>query len=114
MRNSLLLENLRLSMSEEQICANDFAQLKGASDWLTALPLASEEYILTKRQFFGEVSMRYWLPLKRLLSLCDCGKSFTLDHALSWLKGGFIHRRHDEIRDLLAAAINDVAYNVST
>ena len=26
----------------------------------------------------------------------------------------FIHRRHDEIRDLLAAAMSDVAYDVST
>ena len=30
------------------------------------------------------------------------------------MKGGFIHRRHDEIRDLLAAAIDEVAYDVST
>ena len=33
---------------------------------------------------------------------------------MSCLKRGFIHRRHDQIRDLLAVAINDVAYDVST
>ena len=35
-----------------------------------------------------------------------------MGHTLSCLKGGYIHRRHDEIRDLLAAAIDDVAYDV--
>jgi hypothetical protein len=33
------------------------------------------------------------------------------------LKGGFIHRRHDEVRDqtiFLAAAIDEVTYDVST
>ena len=39
---------------------------------------------------------------------------FTVDHALSCLKGGFIHRRHHEVRDLLAAAIDEVTYDVST
>ncbi|XP_028417275.1 uncharacterized protein LOC114541674 [Dendronephthya gigantea] len=112
-RNSLLLQNLRSSMSEEQIRANDLAQLKGSSAWLTALPLAEEGYILTKREFFDAIYMRYRWPLKRLPSFCACGKSFTVDHALSCLKGGFIHRRHNEIRDLLAAAIDDVAYDVS-
>ena len=33
---------------------------------------------------------------------------------MSCLKEGFIHKRHDQIRDLLAVAINEVAYDVST
>ena len=37
-----------------------------------------------------------------------------MDHALSCSKGGFIHRRHDEIRDLLAATIDEVSHDVST
>jgi hypothetical protein len=101
-------------MSEEEIRANDLAQLKGSSAWLTALPLTDEGYVLTKREFYDAIYLRYRWQLKRLPSFCACGKSFTVDHALSCLKGGFIHRRHDEIRDLLATAIDDVAYDVST
>ena len=51
--------------------------------------------------------------MKRLPSHCVCCKLFTVDHALSCLKGGFIHRRHDEIRDLPAATIDEVAHDVS-
>ena len=37
-----LLENLRTRMSNEQLRANDIAQIKGASAWLNALPLKDE------------------------------------------------------------------------
>jgi hypothetical protein len=107
------LQELRQRMTEEQIRANDIAQLKGSSIWLTALPLVEEGYVLSKREFFDAIYLRYRWQLKRLPSHCVCGKLFTVDHALSCLKGGFIHRRHDEIRDLLAATIDEVAYDVS-
>ena len=48
-RYKSLLDNLRSNMSEEQLRANDLAQQKGSSFWLTALPLADEGYVLTKR-----------------------------------------------------------------
>ena len=88
--------------------------MKGSSSWLTALPLTNEGYVLTKREFFDAIYPRYRWQLKRLPTNCACGKSFSIDHAMSCLKGGFIHQRHDQIRDLLAVAINDVAYDVST
>ena len=37
-----------------------------------------------------------------------------MDHAVSCLKGGFVHRRHDEIRDLLATVIDEGHHDVST
>ena len=101
-------------MSEEQLRANDLAQQKGSSAWLTALPLADEGYVLTKREFYDAIRTRYRWQLKRLPSYCACGKSFTVDHALTCLKGGFIHRRHDEIRDLLAAVLKEVSYDASS
>ena len=39
-RYKSLLDNLRSSIGEEQLRANDLAQQKGSSAWLTALPLA--------------------------------------------------------------------------
>jgi hypothetical protein len=50
--------------------------------------------------------------LKRLPSYCACGKQFTVDHAISCLKGGFVHQRHDELRDIFANLLDDVAYDV--
>ena len=36
------LEEIRKKMNKEQLRANDIAQMKGASAWLTALPLKDE------------------------------------------------------------------------
>ena len=53
------LEQLRAGMSSEQLRANDIAQMKGSSSWLTALPLKQEGYVLSKRQFFDASALRY-------------------------------------------------------
>ena len=107
-RHRAQLEELRSTMTDEQIHANDISQLKGSSIWLV-----EEGYVLSKREFFDAIRLRYRWQLRWLPSHCACGKLLvTVDHALSCLKGGFIHRRHDEIRDLLAAAIDEVAHDV--
>ena len=35
-----------------------------------------------------------------------------MDHAMSCMTGGYIHRRHDRLRDLFAQLIDDVAHEV--
>ena len=106
------LEEIRKTMSKEEIRANDVAQLKGASAWLNALPLQDEGYVLNKREFFDAVTMRYRWQLKRLPLNCACGNKFDVEHANNCNRGGFIHKRHDRIRDMLAEMIDDVAYDV--
>ena len=108
------LENLRQSMSHAQARGNDIAQMKGASAWLTALPLKEEGFALNKREFFDGLALRYRWPLKRLPQKCVCGHPFGMEHAMSCLRGGYVHRRHDRIRDLLAKIMNDVAHEVET
>ena len=98
-----ILEQLCVKMSPEQLRANDRAMLKGTSSWLTTLPLKSENYNLNKREFYDSLSLRYRWTLKYLPSVCPCGKRFDVDHAMSCMKGGFVHRRHDEVRDLFAS-----------
>ena len=100
-------------MSEEQLRANDLAQQKGSSAWLIALPLPDKGYILTRRELYAAIYLSYRWQLKRLSTYCSCGKPFTVDNTLSCLKGGFIHGRHNEIRDLLAAVLKEVSYDVS-
>ena len=111
-KNHAIIEQLRKKMSDELLRANDLAQMKGASNWLTSLPLKDENYILNKREFFDALAIRYRWKLKRVPSICACGKRFDMDHAMSCLKGGFIHQRHDIIRDTLAKFFSEVCTDV--
>ena len=87
---------------------------KGASSWLNAMPLADQGLALNKQDFRDSLGLRYNLPLVDLPSLCVCGNKFTVSHALSSKKRGFVARRHDGVRDLLTAFINKVCNNVGT
>ena len=89
-------------------------QMKGASAWLNALPLKDEGFVLNKREFFDAVALRYRWNLKRLPLNCACGKRFDMDHAMSCMKGGYVHRRHDRLRDMFAKILNDVTHSVQT
>ena len=60
------------------------------------------------------IAIRYRWSLRRLPSTFPCSKPFTLDHAISYLKGGFVHRRHNEIRDIIAKLLADVSTEVQT
>ena len=108
------LRDLRERMDREQLRANDLAQMKGASAWLNALPLKHEGYVLNKREFFDAVSIRYRWRLRRLPINCAYGKKFTVDHAMNCKKGGFVHKRHDGIRDIVAKMVEGVSYDVQT
>ena len=52
------------------------------------------------------------MPLVELPSLCVCGDKFTVGHALSCKKGGFVARRHDGDRNFLTAFINKICNNM--
>ncbi len=56
--------------------------------------------------------LRYgWLP-SRTPTNCECGKTFSVEHALSCPKGGFPSLRHNEIRDITANLLSEVCNNV--
>ena len=58
--------------------------------------------------------MRYgWHP-KQLPSRCVCDQKFTVEHALSCLRGGFPSIRHNEIRDITAEVLTEVCHGVGT
>ena len=54
----------------------------------------------------------YRWPLKRLPLNCVCSKKFDVDHAMNCTTGGFIHKRHDGVRDVVGKVMEDVAYDV--
>ena len=69
--------------------AVDLAQERGASSWLTALPIQEFGFTLHKSAFRDAIALRYgWSPLNTP-SHCSCGSQFSVQHALSCPKGGF-------------------------
>ena len=99
-------------MSDDDKRANDIAQLKGSSSWLSAVPSTHDNFSLNKREFQDALAIRYrWQP-KYLPTLCECGKSFSVDHALSCMKGGFIHSRHDDLRNTFATLLSEICNDV--
>ena len=66
-RNKEILQDLRSRMTKEQIRGNDIAQLKGASSWLTSLPLKNEGFVLNKRECVGtklQVAPKMVIPIR--------------------------------------------------
>ena len=88
------------------------AKEKGASSWLSVLPLKDQGFSLHKGKLRDALAIRYNRTIKALPSNCPCGQVFNLTHARNCKKGGFVIIRHDEIRnfsaDLLKKVCNDV------
>ena len=92
--------------------AMELAREKGASSWLTVLPLNEHKFSLHKAAFLDAISLCYgWAPAN-LATTCVCGKAFTVDHALSCRRGGFPIIRHNEIRNLTAQLLTEVCSEV--
>lgn len=108
------LSRIRETMTREQLRGNDLAQFKGASSWLTSLPLKTENFVLNKREFFDALCLRYRWPVRYMPSVCPCGKSFSVDHAMTCLKGGYIHMKHNVVRDTVASLLDEVCPDVVT
>ena len=92
--------------------AMDLAQAKGASSWLTPLPIEELGFSLHKGAFWDALALRYgWSPLN-VPSHCACGVSFSIQHVLSCPKGGFPSLRHNEVRDFTATVMTEVCHDV--
>ena len=85
-----------------------------ASSWIGALPLSQYGFNLNRGEFQDALAMRYNKPLKNIPANCPCGKKFSTTHALSCTNGGFIHARHDNVRDFEAQLLKIVCNDVET
>ena len=72
-QNTQKLNVIRCSLSEEKLKLNDIHQVKGASIWLSTLPLKDEGYCLNKQEFRDLVKSRYGWPFSRLPTQWICG-----------------------------------------
>ena len=112
-RNQKLLDEIiSLLGTSEKGKALEAALEKGASSWLNALPLKSQQYAMDKESFRVALFTRYGIPLKRLPSHCPCGSLFSVNHALNCKKGGFISNRHNEIKRITAEFLREVCLDV--
>ena len=92
----------------------ELASEKGASSWLTSLPLKEYGFLLNKQEFHDAISLRYNLTLSTLNrnGLCVCGEPNTINHCLICKIGGFISLRHNSLRDTTAELLKQVCKDV--
>ena len=100
-------------LSPEYMRIVELASEKGASSWLTVLPIDSSGFALHKSAFRDALCLRYGWPCKDLPSQCKCGNQPSVDHLLSCPMGGYPSLRHNEIRDITASFLSEVCRNVS-
>ena len=82
---------------------------KGASSWLSVIPVAQHGFALHKTDFTDALCLRYgWSP-PHLPSHCVCRKAFTISHALSCTHDAF---PHNDVRDLTAKLMSEVCHDV--
>ena len=58
------------------------------------------------------MAMRYSKHILGLPSKSACGSNFDPVHALDCEKGGFIHSRHDQLRNLEAKMLSEVCQDI--
>ena len=86
---------------------------RGASSWLTTIPVAEHGFTLHKQDFRDALCLRYGWRSSQLPSHCLCGEVFSVSHALSCSKGAFPSILHNRIRDLFARFLTEACSNVS-
>ena len=91
----------------------ELSQEKGASVWLTSLPIKDHRFALHKSAFRDALSLCYGWPVKNQPSHCSCGNPFSIEHSLSCKTGGYPALRHNEVRDLTASWLTEVCHGVA-
>ena len=107
-------KNLQRNLPAPLQRSMELSQEKGASTWLTALPIEEHGFALHKAAFRDSLSLRYDWPLQNSPSHCSCGQPFSVEHALTCKTGGFPAVRHNEVRDITASLLTEVCHGVTT
>ena len=76
-------------------------------------PIREFGFVLIRRHFIDSICLRYGWDLKDVPLHCDCGSKFSVEHALSCLKGGFLNGHHNEIRDFTASLLTEMCNEVA-
>ena len=106
------LNDIKNSLTLKTQRAVELASEKGASNWLTVIPIDEMGFTLNKGEFRDAVKLRYDWEIADKPSICVCGDVFNVDHAMVCRRGGFIIQRHNELRDLEADMLSMVCNDV--
>ena len=107
-------DSVQNNLTPELECCAQLAKEKGASSWLSVLPLEEHGFYLHKGEFRDALCLRYGWQLSGIPRACKCGTPFTVDHAIICHMGGFPLIRHNEIHDITATLLTEVRHNVAT
>ena len=105
-------EHVRGAHDERMRRVIELASEKGASTWLTSIPLKAYGFRLNKQQFHDALCMRYDLRLADVPRTCACGNDYSINHCLTCKRGGYVLIRHDTVRDTLAEVLREVCKDV--
>ena len=104
-------DNIYDQLSAPQRRLMDCSRERGASSWVTALPINEHGFFLHKGAFRDALCLWYgWKPPNLPLQFA-CGNPLLVNHAMVCHKGGYPTLRHNEIRDLSADLLKEVCHN---
>ena len=109
MNNAKLQEVTNETSCKTKLRSIEVSMENGVSIWLRVIPIKGNGFFLEKQTFWDAKRMRYNVSLERLPTLCVCGDSFNLQHALSCPKEGLVT---NELRDLTAEILGEICKNV--
>ena len=101
-------------MSTKQARHIALASEKGASTWLSALPIEQYGFVLNKQEFHDSIALRYNFHIPNRSNTCICGAQNTEDHSSICKRGGFVLMCHNTIRDTTASLLAKVCKDVIT
>ena len=105
-------EELMASLPQNEARSFLTAQERGASAWLSTLPLKMHGYSLNKKEFRDALCLRYGWKVPDAPTHCACGKLNSINHTLICPKGGYVSLRHNALRNTEAMLMEDVCQDV--
>ena len=93
-------DTLMTQLNEKEKRNIELAREKGASAWLSAVPIKSLGFVLNKQEFRDSIFLRYGWNIPDTPAYCQCGQKNSVDHTLSCPNGGYTIMRHNYVRDI--------------
>ena len=106
------MERIATELDEKTRRYFQCAQEKGASLWLSCLPIKQLGYSINKQEFKDAICLRYGWAIPNTPNYCACGKRNSVDHALICKRGGYVSMRHNCLRNIEAKLLEDVCKDV--